>query len=324
MKNIEFIAYCLRKVYRHTHKKQLQFKQYTNYVELWNQDANDFCYKLLDSNIPCMISKFGTVELGALQQYQSSLKKHFTFKEYMDFIKCIKPGLYTLYNISGLCNQAGFFPNDTSLLKKFYEEYIRSIKEIDVLGSYIYGEKDFESELINAKRVNIEGYYYPFLFKNPWTKILKGKKVLVIHPFSEDIQYQYSRKELIWKERTEEILPDFHLITYKAVQSMLGIKTPYKTWFEALEHMKLEISHIDFDIALIGCGAYGMPLAAHIKKMGKQSIHLAGCTQVLFGIIGKRWQELPAVSKFINEYWIHPSKENTPLNAKKVENGCYW
>lgn len=117
---------------------------------------------------------------------------------------------------------------------------------------------------------------------------------------------------------------EFTLITYKAVQSMLGIKTEFNNWFEALEKMKNDISNIDFDIALIGCGAYGMPLAAFIKKLGKQSVHLAGCTQILFGIIGKRWQDLPTVSKYINSYWIHPSSNNIPSKYKKIENGCYW
>ena len=46
-----------------------------------------------------------------------------------------------------------------------------------------------------------------------------------------------------------------------------------------------------FDIAIIGCGAYGLPLAAKLKKEGRQAIHLAGVTQLMFGIKGKRWEE---------------------------------
>ena len=67
-----------------------------------------------------------------------------------------------------------------------------------------------------------------------------------------------------------------------------------------------------------------MPLAAHCKKMGKKAIHLAGWTQILFGIIGTRWENNPQVSPFINEYWIHPSASNRPQNAEKIENACYW
>lgn len=75
---------------------------------------------------------------------------------------------------------------------------------------------------------------------------------------------------------------------YKSVQSIAGQKTPYKDWFEALEKMKNDIAKIDFDVAIIGCGAYGLPLAGYIKEeLHKKSIHIGGGTQLLFGIKGK-------------------------------------
>lgn len=57
----------------------------------------------------------------------------------------------------------------------------------------------------------------------------------------------------------------------------------FSDWFEALEHMYSEAMKEDFDVAIIGCGAYGFPLAAKIKKAGKIGIHLGGAAQLLFG-----------------------------------------
>jgi len=92
-----------------------------------------------------------------------------------------------------------------------------------------------------------------------------------------------------------------------------------------LKYMEDEISKVDFDIALIGCGAYGMPLAAYVKRIGKISVHLAGWTQMLFGIYGNRWMvDQPEFAKYVNEYWVKPLPEEVPANYKKVENGCYW
>ena len=100
--------------------------------------------------------------------------------------------------------------------------------------------------------------------------------------------------------------------------------------------MEDKISEIDFDIAILGCGAYGLPLAAHIKRMGRQAIHLGGGTQLLFGIKGRRWEEnyvwkYPTPVKLdlnykdlFNEHWVRPSREETPQNAQRVEDGCYW
>lgn len=92
-----------------------------------------------------------------------------------------------------------------------------------------------------------------------------------------------------------DILPEFELKTLKAVQTLAGEKEDrFKTWFEALNYMYTEAMKIDFDIAIIGCGAYGMPLASMLKEAGKKAIHMGGVTQILFGIKGKRWEEEPA------------------------------
>ena len=178
---------------------------------------------------------------------------------------------------------------------------------------------------MHCKRINLDGYYAPFLWKNPWTKYLEGKKVLVVHPFVDSIKSQYeNNRECLFDD--PDVLPRFkELILVRAVQSIVGTRTDYVDWFEALKHMEDEISQLDFDIALIGCGAYGMALAAHVKRMGKQAVHLAGWTQMLFGIYGNRGlRDQPAYAKFINGYWIRPSESEKPKGAEKVEGGCYW
>jgi hypothetical protein len=122
-------------------------------------------------------------------------------------------------------------------------------------------------------------------------------------------------------------LPEFELKTLKAVQTIAGEKDErFSTWFEALEYMFEETMKIDFDIAIIGCGAYGMPLAAKLKKTGKQAIHLGGETQLLFGIKGKWWEEnYPSkIASCFNEYWGYPADSEKPKNAGTVEMGCYW
>ena len=124
------------------------------------------------------------------------------------------------------------------------------------------------------------------------------------------------------------------IITLKAVQSIGGTEK-FSTWFDALDYMKQQIDGIDFDIALIGCGAYGMPLAAHIKRSGKQAIHFGGSLQLLFGIRGKRWETseygktyfTDGIGKYpslVNNYWIRPYETSKFKGAEKVEGGCYW
>ena len=83
---------------------------------------------------------------------------------------------------------------------------------------------------------------------------------------------------------------------------------------------------MEFDVAIIGCGAYGYPLAAEIKRMGKVVIHLGGATQILFGIIGNRWEKdhPEFCRKFVNDAWVRPMDKEKIQNAGSVENACYW
>ena len=134
-----------------------------------------------------------------------------------------------------------------------------------------------------------------------------GKKVLVIHPFEESIQEQFSRREKLFPGT--EILPDFELKTLRAVQTIAGEKdSRFATWFDALEYMYEEAMKIDFDIAILGCGAYGFPLAAKLKKAGRQVIHMGGATQILFGIKGSRWVNNPRAQIEFNDEWVYPKK----------------
>ena len=78
------------------------------------------------------------------------------------------------------------------------------------------------------------------------------------------------------------------------------------------------------NIALIGCGAYGFPLAAHVKRKGKKAVLLGGALQILFGIKGKRWEEHPQISRLMNEHWTRPLKNEVPNNSVKIDGGSYW
>ena len=291
-----------------------------------DQEANNYILNQLKFNHDgLMISKFGTIELDNIICYEAN-KRGITLN---DYIKSIL-GRYSIYiddAFSKLCYNAGFFPKKTNLLQKYDSLVRQDMAGIDILGSYLKAE-DCIKDGLSSKciRVNLDGYYAPFLWETPWTSGLKNKKVLVVHPFTDSIRKQYDRRKLLFEN--PDVLPLFSdLYLIKAVQSIADNdkNLPYKDWFEALEDMKTQMDKYDYDVALIGCGAYGMHLAAHAKRKGKIAVHLAGWTQMLFGIYGNRWiKDQPQYSHFINKYWIRPSEGEKPNDAIKVENACYW
>lgn len=173
-------------------------------------------------------------------------------------------------------------------------------------------------------------YQYPKSSIKPWSFALKGKKVLVVHPFEESIRRQYEKNRTHIFERifdAEDILPEFELLTLKAVQTLAGEHDDrFQTWFEALTWMVAQCRQMDFDVAIVGCGAYGFPLAAEIRKMGKVAIHLGGATQLMFGILGHRWEDEYAefCRDVVNEYWVRPQESEKISGANQVEEACYW
>lgn len=301
------------------------FKSYSReHVHLTGQEASDLILKKLNEDKPLMVARFGAVELSCIINYifinRNILKNILNvLRGYPYFLKFNKNVKFSM------TNNAGFFPSTEANLKKFSELYLDSAKGIDILVSWMRHENFIRSYMSkNVNKIFLDDLD-SFRHDDPWTQGLEGKKVLVIHPFEESIQNQYKRHELLFKDK--RVLPKFDLITLKAVQTIGGKgNNEFSDWFEALEYMITEVQKKDFDIALIGAGAYGLPLAAAIKKMGKKAIHIGGSLQCLFGIKGARW-EAPVYdynNKYYNEYWVRPLEIEKPKTANKVEDACYW
>tara|TARA_R110000868_G_scaffold20682_3_gene87181 strand:- start:2908 stop:3858 length:951 start_codon:yes stop_codon:yes gene_type:complete len=282
--------------------------------------SNNLIYNILNSDNPCMIGRFGSNELNCVHNYLAIKNGD---RNIISFIKGNTMQWWWNKNMLKLMQRnAGFFPATPENAERFSELILQDMQELDVLGSWLNQEKAFTRTLKNVKRVVLEDLE-PFFSDNPWTKALEGKKVLVVHPFSETIESQYKKRELLFENN---LLPAFELITIKAVQSIGGENTEYKDWFEAFDGMKKQIEATDFDICILGCGAYGFPLAAHVKRMGKKAVHLGGVTQILFGVIGSRWENFvfwPYMNLF-NEHWVRPEDIEKPINANQVEGACYW
>lgn len=285
--------------------------------------ANNLVAEKITANSACLISRLGTTE--------GELLRHF-LQESQDGTCRFPPHLS-----QNMRTNSGFFPESDELLSRFCRESLTHLENVDILGVRAHSEEkafwELESYLISETMesptlVDIEDLS-PVASAQPWTKSLAGKKVLVIHPFADTIQSQYEVRDKLFPD--PNFLPDFQLTLLKAVQSAGDNQSeiPFGSWFDALDHMREEIRSTDFDVALIGAGAYGLFLGDTCKAMGKTAIHIGGATQLLFGIFGRRWtEERNASSQFlrsqINEFWTTASGHEIPKNERSVEGGGYW
>ena len=265
---------------------------------LSDNQANEALLKRLRSKAPLMVCRYGGTEFSVLIG---------------------KNGANALSLLSG------FFPEDEQLIPKFCALYKEDSFQIDVLGIWILlgawkrfikkkvWLKNYPNiqEIVSLSVISPSGTGGPnWLYKG-----LEGKRVLVVHPFKNSIESQLPK----WDELGR--LPLWESVEiFAAVQTLADQNDDrFETWFDALEYMKKEIERRTFDVCLVGCGAYGFPLAAHVKRLGKQAIHIGGALQLMFGIKGGRWENRP-----FDEHWIRPLSSDRPKGAEKVEEGCYW
>jgi hypothetical protein len=290
--------------------------------------ASEIIYNALADGKPAMIARYGSTEMLCMVNYLGVLNGPRILK----YIQGKQAEWWWEDNVMDqMTRWSGFFPSTPDNCTRFSQLMIESTKDLDVLGSWLVQEQYFIKKNTISKVWLI--YLEPFWALQPWTRILRGKKVLVVHPFAGVIESQYKYKRaLLFKN--DDILPEFVLHTIAAVQSLGGDNARFGNWFEALDWMQSEIDLVDYDICLLGCGAYGFPLAAHIKQQGKQAVHMGGALQLLFGIKGKRWTDpQKSIDTFgkpgmyeslFNEHWVFPGEENKPKNADQVEGACYW
>ena len=283
--------------------------------------TSDLIGELLRGHKGSFVGRLGSTELRALLRHRNRTENG-AFKKASNFLARGELPFFTRWENRKLAFDSGFYPITPENIEKFYSLMLSSMKSLDLLGSWAPGENVFAIELSGA-RVTRLGSLEPYFATAPWTGELKGKKVLVIHPFAQTMQKQYesSRKHLFARS---DILPEFDLQTIRAVQSLGGPDPRFPQWFDALEWMTDEALNKDFDIAIIGCGAYGFPLAANLKRAGKKAVHLGGSTQILFGIKGRRWDSLPSYRAMYNEYWVRPGTNETPGDYKKLGQNSYW
>ena len=291
--------------------RKLRSPIYGGHKVLSQSNANERIKEAIQSNKPFMFGRHGSNEI--LMAFHALMCD----KGITESIDCKK------LNLS--CEHSGFFPIEEEMLHRFNELIIDATEQSDIYGTFRQIAEDYYIKHYLRKdalltHTNTMDFWR---YEEPFTYALKGKKVLVVHYLAEQIEEQYKKRDKLFEN--QKVLPEFELHTLKAVQTIAGQRDPrFANWFEALDYMYEEIQKIDFDIALLGCGAYGMPLAAKIKKMGKQSIYMGGVLQMLFGIRGKRWDDEPKASALYNEHWVSPEAKSVPKKSDSVEGGCYW
>ena len=233
-----------------------------------------------------------------------------------------RPDSWTLFadTVTGATN-AGIRPRNPQSYRVFARLAWDALQQLDLLGVWKTGyeaiclgphtkKKFFDVELTGPNGEN----------DAHWMRALKGRRVLVISPFTVTIQSQMPKLGKIWPEMPWLAETDFNLVPFPYL-----IDEDYpETWWEVYERIGKIVSAGKYDVALFGCGGLGLPFAQLAKDAGRVGIHLGGHLQLIFGIYGQRHLNQSWFRDQMNEYWVRPDSSEVPLCAKRVEGGCYW
>jgi len=222
---------------------------------------------------------------------------------------------------------SGVFPVDRWQFEEFVRIYRQSLQTLD--GVCLWQTEPFwrnyEMKVVRrwcpqAFRISLE-CLSPF----PVLDAIAETRWLVISPFTKTMQRQVLHlpeifKNFPWAKKLAR--RQHHCQFLRCPLFSYLEKSPYSSWSEGLKKLGQELQSMEFDVALVGAGAWSLPLLSLIRQMGRKGIHLGGSTQIAFGIKGRRWDEY--WGSHYNEFWVRPSPEETPAGHEKKEKGCYW
>ena len=293
------------------------------------KESNNYIIKHLNSNNPFFIARMGMGGETFCAHYFAI--NNVLNKDDQDLIDKIGSDLFTLRTNTGI------YSDKHDFFIEYCKKYNEALSHANALGyqdtTWIEKEQKYYLErykLTNLYARVLEPFYCCKQDIIPWTYYLLGKKVLVVHPFVDSMKLQIFNSFKIFKNR-RIFLKGQEIKFYKAYNTAAG-NNIHSSWLETFKIMCADIENIDFDIALLGCGGYGLPLSDYIHtNLKKSAIYIGGGLQLLFGIIGKRWEDNEESGNFWREIieendtkFIRPSEAEQIKNKEDIEGGCYW
>ena len=160
--------------------------------------TNDYIADLILSGKPFFVGRFGNTELSIVT---SVLRNRIVGRTPENDAR-LEEWFYRSRDVSGI------FPSDLSIAEPFTDVILEACTQLDLLAMWHIHMEDYVIEEY-APQVKLTYLLRlePWLAKNPWSAALKGKKVLIIHPFEDTIQSQYKKRKLLFPGT--DVLPEF-------------------------------------------------------------------------------------------------------------------
>ena len=275
--------------------------------------------RLLESNQPFFIGRIAGVELKIAHLVLKGVPS--SSREYQE-------------ERARLQTNAGIYTKTDESVQEYAKQLLEAYDHCTVIAEWERTGKVFSftgmgQELIAARTphipkinaLSLEPYYVPD--PHSWMSAMRGKRVLVIHPFVHTMKQQTEHFAKLFPGREW-----FKDCTFQFVAPPFTLAGNHqgRDWQEHLHRFLGTLdSSMAFDVALVAAGGYGMMISDHLyTKHNKLVLYIGGALQLFFGIIGKRWFDNKAILELVNDDWVRPSQAERPDHFTRVEKGCYW
>lgn len=234
------------------------------------------------------------------------------------------------------CRQSGVFPRTLDFVQEFSRWYADSVAQVDAAGvnqgsvsAAALTRLDPSALVLPADGIEPDRSS-PFEAGNDYLDSMRGKRILIVSSAARILADRATPEvfESVWqKVQRPWFLPgSVESLEFPYIYSS-RTEAQYTDIRSLHESIVREMSQREFDIALIGAAALGVPLAAAAKRMGKVGISLGGHLQALFGAGGRRWMNDPYwQSTHMNRAWITlPAPDGIPQEfGEGPDDGAYW
>lgn len=278
------------------------------------EQDNQFIKKIIESGKPFFIGRIAGIELKIAYSIQH--------RRPIDMVN----------EIEELENNAGIHIEDLGSLYRYADALLTSYDHCTAIAEWektgaVFAITGDGQQLISERTPHIPKIIAqslePYYVNDSWMPALRGKRILIIHPFAKTIQKQLPNLSKMFPDKMW-----FPECTIRCLAPPLTLaqnhqNKDWKTHLDAfLESLSLEK---DIDVALVAAGGYGMLISDYLyTTMNTSVMYIGGALQLFFGIIGKRWFTNKDILKLMNDDWVRPDSEDKPANFTKVEKGCYW
>jgi len=142
---------------------------------------------------------------------------------------------------------------------------------------------------------------YQYIYSDPWTLQLRGKRILIVAPFIDQLKERVGKKEIY----NFDFFPDCKFTLLASPRSFKNSETnEFQKETEQLANKILAVRD-QFDVALLACNGFSGMMGDYIKRLGKNAITVGNLLYLWFGVYTKNDLKYRSdiIKLNINKHW---------------------